>query len=354
MGDKKVTWAEWVKRFGWAGKTYEERIQIFQKLKPAWQEKCLQLMEMELDVRVAAHQPSIRLLTSEEARARSTIAREEWAREGIYFQPVDSPSKRDRKTQFHRVKGDSPPMPNAPIALMLMGEKGRRQWENDEWYKWRTGPLSPEDLDMGEKKRRAGERRWKKYWDEWDRHPTSLSPKERNAKVHQLLAEALRTAERNPESTPDVLFEVEQPGQRVKFDGTIFEEDVEKEEREHQAAKAREEQRDREFPQQFGGDGGKKKAANAEKKASLREKAKIARNRPRMDALAQFRENHPDCTLPEARDHLAKKLALAFPSPSAAESWLRDRVKDGMTDPFVPTLRGRRLGAGKGKAKRKL
>lgn len=102
--------------------------------------------------------------------------------------------------------------------------------------------------------------------------------------------------------------------------------------------------------------GGKKGKAqqieNAKRKASERTRARTSGDLSRLDRLRLFRAKHPECSLPDARDHLVRFLKLAFQSTKAAEDWLRDRVKRGEVQPFPPAPRGRPPGAGKARRSR--
>jgi len=103
-------------------------------------------------------------------------------------------------------------------------------------------------------------------------------------------------------------------------------------------------------------DGGKKGKAvqmeNAKKRVSERTKSRINGDQLKLERLNQYRAKHPDCTLPEARDHLVRFPKLAFQSKKSAEDWLRDRMKRGEVQQFLLARHGRPPGAGKARRTR--
>jgi hypothetical protein len=360
MGSKKETWAEWVKKVGWAGKTTEERIKIRDGLKPAWWKRGLRLMREEWEPRRQKELvPNLKGLSSEEAKEQAQKFIERLAREGIYPVVIELPSDRDQRILYGKAPGDPAPAFNCPKGMGFLSSLGEQGAQLDKELrsiqadydalssKLDLDPfLSRNDLERfrrappGSDKRRLAEllkaqekanRRYLKLWDKAKNvgvdHPS---------RMHHRFVQALKNAPRI--SIP--MEEYSGPGyvHRMTPEDNVRIAEIEAQQVvDYEEAEKREEQRKRDEHRQDGGDGGDKKAENAKRKKAAEKTAEAERNRPRMDALTRYRNGHPDCTLPEA----AKALfdAKTAPTVKAGEKWLRSLVS--VLPPFKPGERGR-------------
>lgn len=283
---EKVTWKKWVAMVGWAGKTDEERIKIRDSISPARWEQGLRLMRKEWDVRVAAHQPTLRGLTAEHALEQSTKLRNRLGLEGIYPVLIELPSDQDRRTLYGKTEGDPAPPFSSPLGIRFLssqGEQGVRLGEElrrlgaeieSLMSKLDLGPfIYPDDLKEARKDLPGSDRRrlaelcaeqqktHRHYLQLWDRaknvgvdHPTVAADK---------LFRAIRTiyADRLKDVSPQTLIPMDE--EFPAFVRRLTKEDIARQDEEaaravkkFEEAKAREEQREQAVSRQFGKEGG--------------------------------------------------------------------------------------------------
>lgn len=397
---KKVTWEGWKAFVRWEGKTDEERVAIWGKLSPARRRQGIPLMREEWNKRYDAERPKTLDMDGEQAKKHWEDFNQQLRKEGIYRDfLIDFDFDLDARTVCGKTKGDPAPHYISLLGerfLLSLGEEGKKLREslreldsNIEAKRMESGDAlwdekSPEISKLLNFRNRLE----KEYRREWDRatnvgikHPDDMNKEVLKAiqnapKIMISLEESdVRTLQARSVILDDHLFGIEKPEDWLsrseeeqkgmirsileKFKGRpirannqarslITKEEIERQKKELQeaveefeAAKERIEQRRKEDSAQFGKEGGATKAENVKRTRSRRVLARKSNDAPLIAALDKFRTKHPNCTLPQARDHLAKKFGKVFQTPTATEHWLRDRVERGEIPTFSAAPRGK-------------
>lgn len=376
---KKVTWEDWKVFAKWDGKTDEQRIELFKDLTPARQEQGRVLMWQEREERLKPERQ--RLLEechkkeseqgesfdpSEHTLAFWRSVNKKLDEEGLYQLPNEPQSLTSERIVFGKAKGDpAPPACSLDGMRFLLFANGGKdlleriqrvsqaidtlrfklpscQWLDSEtlklWKKKEKGTDEREYVDLiseSVEAKKEYQRLWEKSKSSGIDHPAVMREK---------ALEAIRKA-------PRIVIPLEalrMPAHR----SMLTKEDIERQHKEYseqvaeyEAAQARIKEREVRYSAQFGADGGNKSADNARRRTSARTKGRAAGDAPKLEALKTFRSTKPDCTLPQARDHLFDKRELGFQSRNAADAWLRDRVKrKEIIPPFSVAPRGKMPG----------